>query len=868
MKVFGWIVCAALALVSARGAEPGRIPFKVYGTPEGLPSASIHALAQDRDGFLWLGTENGLYRFDGTATTRWGAQDGLPSDWVTSLAASPEGGLWVGTAHGLMRLQHNRLVPAFLEGQPFVKPVLALAIDRRGVLWGSTYTGPFTQEGPLACVPVPGCPQRNTQALSVGPWSGSVWFAQGAELVERRQDGQIRSWKRAQGLGSETIGAVAEDGQGQVWVASNRTLFMLGNGRDHFLDRSAWLRGGLPMAPQPFLDPEGSVWMPSTQGILKLGKEGPTLLDPSQGLPIRWVKGGLFDREGNLWLLGASLAKRLGGGHVRVYQESEGLPSNLVWCVSRAPSGDFLAGTDDGLVRLSPKGFRRIPGTAGLVAFSVVEDGPTIWIAAMDSGLLRMARQGSQPQQIRLPSNDQASFVILKDAGGRVWTSPASQGVICLQPRQPELDLRPTDFNLKTITVLTMVEGPQGTLWASTRQGLFAFWEGRWRRFGVSAGLIAENVQGSYPLGDGTLWVWYGEPLGVSHLRFEHGGLRLLEHVSQKTGLPTDLIYGVRQDGQGRLWMTSDQGVLLLQDGVIRRFGLGQGLPGEDCVDSSLALDKDGTFWAGLTTGLVRIDPAAATRPLPVPTVQILQVSWAGQAHRMPVAAPTPVPYHQGTFEFRFAAPSFLDERALRYQVRLLGIEDEWRESDVRVARYLALPGGSYRFEARAAYPGGTFGPPATFDFQVRPPYWRTWWALAGATLLLGLLVFQAFRFRLRHLARSKARLEEVVADRTRELETSNKTLGLLNEQNLRLIEELATTLNEVKTLQGLIPICSYCKSIRNDDGYWGQIEQYIQAHSKATFSHGICPECEKKVREEWISQGMLPDPAKAKKSE
>jgi len=336
--------------------------------------------------------------------------------------------------------------------------------------------------------------------------------------------------------------------------------------------------------------------------------------------------------------------------------------------------------------------------------------------------------------------------------------------------------------------------------------------------------------------------------------------------VTQESGLPTDLIYGVRDDGRGHLWMTSDQGVILLQRGTIRRLGLGQGLPGEDCAANSLSLDQDGSFWAGMANGITRVDGAITAESIPVPPVKILQISWGGTTHRTPVSLPGTVPHAQGTFEFHFASPSYVDEKALRYQVRLEGIESEWRDCEVRLARYPALPGGPYRFEVRAAYPGGAFGQPAQVAFQVRSPFWRTWWALIATGLVCGLLAYQFSRIRLHRLARTKMRLEGIVVERTEALRNSNDALNHLNEQNLQLIEELSTTLGEVKMLQGLIPICSYCKNIRNDEGYWDKLEQYFQRHSKATFSHGICPECEKKIRAEWISQGALPPGSDSKK--
>jgi hypothetical protein len=176
------------------------------------------------------------------------------------------------------------------------------------------------------------------------------------------------------------------------------------------------------------------------------------------------------------------------------------------------------------------------------------------------------------------------------------------------------------------------------------------------------------------------------------------------------------------------------------------------------------------------------------------------------------------------------AVPSYKDEGLLRIQVRLLGLEEGWHDVDATLLRYPSLSGGTYCFEARAMGPDGGLGPVTRLRFRVRPPWWRAWWMLSLEALAvlgaLGLLV----RWRLAALARAKAELEALVVRRTDELSARNK--------------ELSGALGRVRQLSGLLPICSCCKKIRDDRGYWTQLEQYFSDHSDVGFSHGICPEC------------------------
>lgn len=153
--------------------------------------------------------------------------------------------------------------------------------------------------------------------------------------------------------------------------------------------------------------------------------------------------------------------------------------------------------------------------------------------------------------------------------------------------------------------------------------------------------------------------------------------------------------------------------------------------------------------------------------------------------------------------------------------------------------RYPALPGGHYQFEARSSIGSGEFGPIVRFAFGVQPPWWKAWWAIAlyiGGALVatLGFV-----RLRVASLARSKAELERLVATRTAELQSRN--------------EELSDALGKVNQLSGLLPICANCKKIRDDQGYWNELDHYVSDHSEVDFSHGICPECAEKLYPDYI---------------
>ncbi|HJW72932.1 MAG TPA: two-component regulator propeller domain-containing protein [Geothrix sp.] len=859
--IIGWLfmVFSGVAFLGAAPQFPGQLPFKVYGPSEGLPSAPIHCMTQDRDGLIWLGTENGLFRFDGHATKRWSMAEGLPSAWVISLAPLPEGGLWVGTNQGLVLYKEGRIKPVLLNGAPINDSVYSLASDSQGRIWGITRAFPFRMQGPETAVAVKDWPKGRTNMVVPGLTPGTVWILQGHQAIQLKADGTHHAVDAPKDI-KGPLESVGEDGAGRLWMAAGRKLFVLEPGASAFKDRSAWMPGGMLQLPATFKDEKGDLWLPTTKGFLILERRGGhRLLGPAQGLPLTWTRCAFTDREGNLWLVGSNLVKLQGKGFLTVHQEHMGLPNGLVWSLLRTRFGEFFAGTSDGLGKLGPTGWKTLPGTVGMECFALVEDKAGRCLLACPTKGLFQIQDAAPPKAIPMPAGTVRLNSVGKDNEERIWLGTSTLGAVPVDPKEAGLAMHPADWKLETINVIAFASDTSGRLWAATLEGLFCREAGRWQRFTHLDGLQADNLLGVSAAPDGGIWVWYDDPRGANKYRRTPTGLALERTLGPGAGLETDMVYFVEETREKLVWVSTELGVYALKGGEAHRFGQGFGLPAEDCVANGALLDVDGSFWVGTLKGLARITPAAAAQPPLVPHARILDAEWADQIHPLPVGSETGQADAKGTFEFWFAAPNFTDEDSLRYQTRVLGLEDKWRDTTVRQARYAGLPGGTYRFEVRAAQGSRPFGPPEGLDFRVRPPWWRTPLARVGYGLMLVLITYGALRMRLASLARSKALLEDTVALRTRELAEANASLETLNGKNLDLIEDLTKALAEVRTIQGLIPICSYCKKIRDDGGAWNQLEMYISSRSKAKFSHGICPECLPRVRAELIKDGMLP---------
>jgi ligand-binding sensor domain-containing protein len=419
----------------------------------------------------------------------------------------------------------------------------------------------------------------------------------------------------------------------------------------------------------------------------------------------------------------------------------------------------------------------------------------------------------------------------MTDSTGQLCFGHPSQGILRWDPTLHQLiqEVGPGPEPSDKMSVFRIGEDASGRLWAASSKGLWLREPAtrKWRLFTEKDGLMPYGLYGMAFLPDGSAWVHSREPQGLMRIRIEGDRLTVVEQRRKGQGLQSDLVYAVEVDEKGRTWATSDQGLDCLE--LHLHLGHRQGMVSEDCALLALVAEQN-QIWVGTAAGLVRYEPGDQEASAPIPRPSILHVLMGGQQIETFGDALGPVPANDSTLSFRVATPGSLDVETAKIQVRLVGLETAWRDLDAPLARYPALPGGAYVFEARTVRSDGEMSRITSLEFQVRYPWWRTWWAIllwSSAAIALVLLII---RLRLAALAKSKAELEVLVAERTEELRTRNL--------------ELTEAMGRVKQLSGLLPICASCKKIRDDKGYWSQLEHYFSEHSEVGFTHGICPDC------------------------
>jgi ligand-binding sensor domain-containing protein len=808
-----------------------------WGVQEGLPQNSIQAILQTRDGYLWLGTQEGFTRFDGSSfrTFHIGNTPGLPHNNIIALSENPAGGIWVGMrGGGLVLFDGDRA--SLPEGLP-VRPdwsVTALAPDRAGGLWigtvsqglGRLQDGAFTAWGVADGL-------LSEQVTSICVSSDEVVWV-GCERGLVRMDPAAGGTFRPVVIFVDLdVQALACDPRGGLWIGTPGGLLRY-DGRSRRPVTGADGRG-LEAVQTLLQDEFGNLWIGTTRGIARLREGRLDRLEDIGEEMGRIVVALMVDREGDLWFgLAFGGLHQLREGRIVTLGPAQGLRQPVIYAVAPARDGGLWVGGYTGEVdRLREGRFEPVcvvPGTGMGRVRSILETGDgTLWLGN-DQGLYRWRRGALS----RFVGQGRGGFPAVpvralgEDTAGALWVGADGIGLYRIGP-DGAMTLFDESDGLPSLEFRLIFCDRAGRLWVGTYGGLALLEEGQFRVFGQEQGLSHNYVRTITEADDGTFWIGtYGG--GIN--RFRDG---VFTPVTARDGLPSNTIYQTVDDRSGRLWMSCNLGIFYVPLAELDAFAGGRigrvapvtfdesdGMRNRECNGGNPAgcRTPDGRLWFPTVDGLALIDskrilPDAIPPQVVLDAVRVDDVPWDPGREAL-------LPANPRRLEFRFTALDYSAPDKIRIRYLLDGFDADWREvRDVRSVQYTQLRPGKYCFHVVAANGDGVWNRAgALFPFTVRPAFYQ----MIGFYLLVVLVLFSAgwgfVTWRLSQVRRD----EEVLRERVNE------------------------ALAQVKTLSGLLPICANCKKVRDDRGYWERIEVYVRDRSDAEFSHGLCPDCLKEL--------------------
>lgn len=774
-----WMSCA-----DAASEAVGSYSFRSYGAEQGLRNQAVTSIAQDNDGFIMVGTEDGLFRYDGTVFQRLGTEEGLPGNGVRLLYRALDGRLWVGTENGVLMWSGRRPDP--LTPMAILADVEATSISssRNGHIAIGTLSGAY--EGLAADVKrVKGIPSGSPAAVWLAPDDSTLLVATGGHLYLRDGRTQWRQRDLSAWLHQEEVQSLLLDREQRIWLRGRQSLLRLDSLTGVVTDMSARLPGASVQKGQLILDRDGRIWVPTTLGLFCFDGDQMTALSEAEGLPTQWATTLIFDHEDNLWIASEGVHRVQGGLQWTHYGRKQGLASDTVWTTFRDRNGLLWAGTNRGMATLGEKGWRPVDETIDRAIYSFAEgaDG-TLWAAGNSAKetrnvLLMRAPGTSIFQTVALNSIPGTSVINSLAIGpdGAVYVATFANGLHRVRRNNDAWSSErvglPSGSDSEQFNQL--VSDKQGGLWAMAMNGLLMFDGQRWHRYTHQDGLSEDQVEALAVAPDGDLLLSYWNVHGISRIHRQNDGRLQVQAFPAAPELFADNIYSMGFDRQGSLWLGTAQGVKRWLNGGITRFGRGEGLPGEDASGNGFWADADGDIWFGMANGLAHFRAKqnyAINSPVRTAITRFESAEGTELVGSMPE-----VSWAQRTLTFHYSALSYRNEACVQMQVRLSGFEDDWRNVDIHEARYTGLPPGSFQFEVRARADLGQYGPVSTQGVLIRTPWWRTFWFAVLVAAGLFWLVMRVQAWRLARLNKRNLLLEQLVLARTQELEKVNRAL-------------------------------------------------------------------------------------------
>ena len=787
-------------------APPADWRLQRWTSEDGLAHNSVYALVQDRQGFLWIGTVDGLDRFDGYDFVHYRHDptdpESLGNQVVRALLEDRDGRLWVGTDDGIGRLDRarDRFVSYVLAaGEARSKVVWCLFQDRAGRVWAGSDQGLFRYDG-------------ERDRFTEQPLAGRD--------------------------GATIVGTVGEDAAGRLWVLS-------ANSEGWYAALHPFADDGSPAAPYPVADQRLPVqsFLFDGAGRLWLGPEGPALVDherrqivePRSSPRPATVTSYFTDRAGGIWFgtEGSGVfVRRADEPALRQYWIARGAGwlENAVRAVYEDRVGAIWLGTYAGLARYDPaaKPFACLrhddsdPGSLSSSAVSALweEPGGAVWVGTFGGGLDRLdgarrtithhrSRAGNR-QRLR---ND-VVWAVRGDEQGRVWVA-TDDGLCRLDPTSGRFDwLDLPGVSPRYGKLLALAGDESGRLWIGGPNGVHAIdrqvpeiahyplreagadpmtswvdsllpdgqggvWLGsgfgglRLRHLaGAPPGRVAEYplraASGKAPAAEG-VWMIHRDPggrlwaatgMGLSRLDAQSG--EVVQYF-QRDGLPTAIVYGILEDDLGRLWLSTGGGLSLYDERLpagkrFRNFDRRDGLCGNEFNRGAALRSRGGEFLFGGVDGLTVFDPLAIHDDASVPPVVLTSVEVAARAGARTVnphgLESLRLSWRDSSFAFGFAALSFGHAEKNRYAYRLEGLDPAWVEAGGRrYARYTNVAPGSYVFRVRGTNPDGVWNEEGVrLAIEVTPPFWQRAWFRALAAAWAAAMLYAVYRLRVRRL--------------------------------------------------------------------------------------------------------------------
>ncbi len=747
--------------------------FKNYTINDGLVSNTIRRVYQDAKGFLWIGTMEGLSKYDGHNFTNYSTANGLSHNMVNDFFEAKDGRLYVALNNGAIdMISENKVVSKVGSSGVVVNRFLhnssgevIVSTDRNGLQQFSE--------------------NKLTQPKQLFPhhtFLDLIWLND--SLFITVEETSLKIFNRKYELFSEIVdkniirqdAIIYQDAKKRIWAGTLKGLKLLKvplqkNQRISFASLPAPFT--LPLLNQVTITgmlevADGSMWFATTGGIVKINTDGThQSITVKDGLPSNIINSIFQDREKNLWFgTAAGISKLITRQSIHLFPIKDGFVESDYSCLLHPFKKNYLlVGTHKG-----SRVFNQLTGIFTPVAngntqkyFDVVKNSkPTLLLGhqnmvTFDSARIKYEKIIPLPLKLasRLISDKQGNLFVQEEGHLYFISGKIKQSIL--------------DYRISALHI-----DMSGDLWAGTWQnGLFrikySFINNKLTIISTLHFLPSENIRSLFEDSKGNIWAGTRFQ-GVYQFTKKEKDSFAIFNFDQKNGLTSNFVKGIREDANGNYWIAFYQGLdkIIITGSSYRIFNFSR-VNNYFVTIIGMETDEEHLLWLATNEGLVKITDGEMEKlpPLPVYITKVISQDSTYSVN----AINTQLNYRQNQLQFEFSSPGFINEKQLQYSYRLAGSADTaWTmPANQNTVSYASLQPGHYNFEVRSLGWNGKWGMPATFNFIISPPFWQTWWFISLAVLSILLLTFLLIKWReknIKIIADEKLKVQQLDAGR------------------------------------------------------------------------------------------------------
>ncbi|TZF85578.1 response regulator (plasmid) [Pedobacter sp. BS3] len=777
--------------------------FKMVGIKEGLSQSTVLSIYQDHYGFIWLGTRNGLNRYDGHSMTTFlnkiGDKTSLAGNIINKIQEDGNHNVWVATNKGLSVFDRKREIFTNYSIRGAEKPeVLDLEIDKAGFIWIGCAGGLFTFE-PSSSTFTPAAKRFEAFREINSQYISSLHIQRGSLFIGTNVNGvyivNLKSKKirhiaysefEKSGQSPARVNDVIEDNRHAIWVGTK------GNGLYRFNADGSVNHFSQSAPSEAFqitndnvraltIDKTGNVWVGTFDGLNVIWPGGQidriTYQDKKpEGLSHGSIRALFTDRNGSVWIGtyfgGVNIYDRQNqqfNHYYHVSGDNKSLSFNVIGAFTEAAPGRLIIGTERGGINLfNPYSGKVIPAGMGpqnnlTIKSLYTSHQGAVWAGVFKEGLQQVNPQTGQLTPVRIAGKNPLSNVIInaitEDKQGNLWLATDDLGGIqVFNPREMRYQAFLNDKALHTLLAATPVRHlllDKNRLWIATRgKGLLSY--------DLATGVIktykqvekiSVNINSVFCDKDGNLWLATN---GDGIIRF-NPATNAVSHIHAVHGLLNNITYGIIQDGNDDLWISTLTGLsrYIIRSKKFKNYSASSGFPLLELNEGLIYQASNGDFFVGGNNGFVSFNPLQITENEQPAPVIITRLNLLGQ-HTKSISAlgsndtnelHVELTHRQPVFTIEYASLNYLRPENEQYAYRLLGLDDTWYPlKDRRNITFSNLPAGRYTFQVRASSDGvNWYTAKKAVDIRILPAPWLSWWAI-GLYIIAAIAIIFAIR--------------------------------------------------------------------------------------------------------------------------